>query len=158
MQNWKIGHSRLSLNDAFVVDGPPNMPPALFPQPAYVPIPPPTLKQFKKWQKKQKKLLRKMGSVPPAIIPPHTPMAPLLPYTRAFSVDNLSRFYFSQQIILLHIALKRITFSILCFLREAAALAYCPNDSSFITGNYPLGMFTMVPFSEGFNLDCNTNS
>ncbi|VDK67733.1 unnamed protein product [Onchocerca ochengi] len=90
--NWKIGNSRLSLNEAFFMDGPPGAPPStVLPMPTVISVPPPTLKQFKKWQKKQKKMLKKMGSIPPNIIPPHASVTPLLQYSRAFSVDNLSR-------------------------------------------------------------------
>ncbi|VDN23866.1 unnamed protein product [Gongylonema pulchrum] len=93
-ESWKLGQSRLSLNEGFVIDRASGMPQAVLPAPAFVPLPPPTLKQFKKWQKKQKKLLKKMGSMAPAIIPP--PVVPILPYARAFSVDNLSRFFFCE--------------------------------------------------------------
>uniref|UniRef100_A0A158Q7S3 PH domain-containing protein n=1 Tax=Elaeophora elaphi TaxID=1147741 RepID=A0A158Q7S3_9BILA len=74
------------------MDGPPGAPSTVLPMPTVIPIPPPTLKQFKKWQKKQKKMLKKIGSIPPNIMPPHAPATtPLLQYSRAFSVDNLSR-------------------------------------------------------------------
>ncbi|KAM3725568.1 Importin subunit [Dirofilaria immitis] len=89
--NWKIGNSCLSLNEAFFVDGPPGAPSNVFPMPTVISIPPPTLKQFKKWQKRQKKVLKKMSSIPASIIPPHASVTPLLQYSRAFSVDNLSR-------------------------------------------------------------------
>ncbi|VDK86053.1 unnamed protein product, partial [Litomosoides sigmodontis] len=90
--NWKIGDSRLSLNEPFFMDGPCGTPSTVLPMPTVMPIPPPTLKQFKKWQKRQKKMLKKMGPFPANIIPPHAPVTtPLLQCSRAFSVDNLSR-------------------------------------------------------------------
>uniref|UniRef100_A0A1I7VZN5 Protein kinase domain-containing protein n=1 Tax=Loa loa TaxID=7209 RepID=A0A1I7VZN5_LOALO len=89
--NWKIGNSRLSLNEAFFMDGPPGVPSTVFPMPTVIPLPPLTLKQFKKWQKRQKKMLKKMGSIPANLMPPRAPVTPMLQYSRAFSVDNLSR-------------------------------------------------------------------
>ncbi|VDM96480.1 unnamed protein product [Thelazia callipaeda] len=91
--NWKVANSRLSLNEPFLLDGPPppmphGMPSTLLP--TFVAVPPPTLKQYRKWQKQQKKLLKKMGSIPPNFIPPQVPAPPLLPYSRAFSVDDLT--------------------------------------------------------------------
>lgn len=79
-QNWKIGQSRLSLNEAFLYETAP---------PPFVPVPPPNPKQLKKWQKKHKKLLKKMASMPPPLLTHGPPPVP--PYTRAFSVDNLNR-------------------------------------------------------------------
>uniref|UniRef100_A0A915PI88 Uncharacterized protein n=1 Tax=Setaria digitata TaxID=48799 RepID=A0A915PI88_9BILA len=89
IKNWKNGHSRLSLNEVSL-DGLRRVPATPIPIPTVVSIPPPTLKQFKKWQKRQKKLLKKLSSIPTNIIPPHAPVTPLLPYSRAFSVDSLS--------------------------------------------------------------------
>uniref|UniRef100_A0A914ZFD7 Uncharacterized protein n=1 Tax=Parascaris univalens TaxID=6257 RepID=A0A914ZFD7_PARUN len=77
--NWKIDQSRLSLNEAFLYETAP---------PPFVPMPPPNPKQLRKWQKKHKKLLKKMASMPPPVLT-HAP-PPVPPYTRAFSVDNLN--------------------------------------------------------------------
>uniref|UniRef100_A0A914R2A0 Uncharacterized protein n=1 Tax=Parascaris equorum TaxID=6256 RepID=A0A914R2A0_PAREQ len=57
-------------------------------------MPPPNPKQLRKWQKKHKKLLKKMASMPPPVLT-HAP-PPVPPYTRAFSVDNLNRCVFVQ--------------------------------------------------------------
>uniref|UniRef100_A0A1I8EKH2 Uncharacterized protein n=2 Tax=Wuchereria bancrofti TaxID=6293 RepID=A0A1I8EKH2_WUCBA len=89
--NWEIGTSRLSLNEAFFVDDSPGGPSAIVPLSTVIAIPPPTLKQFKKLQKRQKKMLKKMSSIPANLVLPHALTTPLLQYSRAFSVENLSR-------------------------------------------------------------------
>ncbi|KAK6110796.1 hypothetical protein QQG55_41140 [Brugia pahangi] len=89
--NWEIGNSRLSLNEAFFVDDSPERPSTIVPLPTIISIPPPTLKQFKKLQKRHKKMLKKMGSVSANLALPHALTTPLLQYSRAFSVENLSR-------------------------------------------------------------------
>ncbi|KAK0397818.1 hypothetical protein QR680_002284 [Steinernema hermaphroditum] len=86
----KLRHSRMSLNE-FAFEHPMHMPPPPMAHPMMFPAgPPPDPKLLKKWHKKQKKLIKKIGvnNLPNHMMHPF-PLPPMPPGVRSMSTDNI---------------------------------------------------------------------